>query len=152
MNTKHDLPQEQPLSVLPVTRSPKIIVRIWDKEDRIMIIDPHLSVEYGELKVNYPAREILTKWIGKNDVANKKIFEGDIVRWDDGSNGTKWRVAVVEMNPDIRFRVVRINDPMIQSAREGHVFRYGSFIYTDTEKYLEVIGNIFEDTHLFATD
>lgn len=79
---------------------------------------------------------------GLKDINFVDIFEGDIVRWDDGSNGEKWRVAVVEMNPDIQFRIIKIESSFKQSGQEGYVFHYGNFAYKDTQRYLEVIGNI----------
>lgn len=85
---------------------------------------------------------------GLKDKCGTDIFEGDIVRWDDCTNGRCWRVAVVERKREIQFRIIRIKCDYEQSAKEGYVFRFGSFAYADTEHNLEVIGNIYENADL----
>lgn len=92
--------------------------------------------------------ETISQFIGLTDKNGKKIFENDIVRWDDMTNGERWRVAVVEFNPDIQFRIIRIECDFIQSAQEGYVFRFGRFSYKDTHNHLEIIGNIHDDAKL----
>ena len=84
---------------------------------------------------------------GLHDRNGKEIWEGDIVKWDDRSKGEYWRVAVVEIDPDIQFRIVK-NSLHELSAREGVIFRFGSFAYQDTHHHLDVIGNIYEHTEL----
>jgi len=56
-------------------------------------------------------------------------------------------VAIVEINPDIQFRIIK-NKVHELSIEEGYVFNFGSFIYTDTENHLEIIGNIHENNNL----
>lgn len=92
--------------------------------------------------------ETIAQFTGLTDKNGKKIFEGDVIRWDDETNGERWRVAVVEFNPDIQFRIIRIECDFIQSAQEGHVFRFGRFAYKDTHNHLEIIGNIHDDAKL----
>lgn len=89
----------------------------------------------------------LMQFTGLLDLKGVEIYEGDIVKWDDCSNGKYWRVAVVEINPDIQFKIVK-NCIYELSAEEGKVFQFGSFIYTDTHNHLEVIGNIYENPEL----
>lgn len=98
----------------------------------------------GNAYKDYP----IMQFTGLKDANGVDIYEGDIVRWDDCTNGEKWRVAVVEICPDLQFRIVRINADFHQSAMEGKVFRFGNFIYQDTHNYLQIIGNIYEHKNL----
>lgn len=98
--------------------------------------------DFGFIPVEH---ESVGQFTGLHDRNGNPIYEGDLVRWDDMSNGEKWRVAVVELEPALQFRIVRINCDYIQSAKEGHVFKFGSFIYIDTHNHLEIIGNIHSD-------
>lgn len=93
---------------------------------------------------------VLLQYTGLKDKNGTEIYEGDIVRWDDMTNGTKWRVAIVELNPALQFRVVRIKCDFVQSAKDGHIFEFGRFIYKDTHNHLEVIGNIYENPDLIS--
>lgn len=102
-------------------------------------------VEDGKKWIDF----IVTKCVGLRDKNKQKIYAGDIVKWDDNSNGDYWRVAVVEVKPDIQFRIVK-NTVHPLSCDEGRVFHFGNFIYQETEKYLEVIGNVFENPDLLT--
>lgn len=72
---------------------------------------------------------------GKNGI---EIFEGDIVQWGDTPDWEEEpiRVAVVKINPDIQF-----------DSNVG-IFEYGRFIYRDTERFLTVLGNVYENPEL----
>ena len=78
----------------------------------------------------------------------EKIFEGDIVKWDDQSNGRYWRFAVVRIDPDIQFDCSPIDciNGVFNSGRYN--FRYACFAYKDTDNYLSVIGNIHDNADL----
>lgn len=80
-----------------------------------------------------------SKHTGLYDVNKRPIMDGDIVFWDDESKGKWSRIARVNWNkPNLVFTVIASPYPGII----GHEFNYGSFIYKDTEKYLEIVDSI----------
>ena len=86
---------------------------------------------------------ILMQYIGLKDINGKEIYEGDIVKWGHKKNSEEnpVRVAIVEINPDIQFR--RIDEGFFGN---NYIFHFGSFAYKKTEKALEIIGNIYENS------
>ena len=84
---------------------------------------------------------------GLKDVSGKEIYEGDIVRW--GMNGVELsgvRYAIVNLFPSLSFDILFYENEKTKERKNGNFsFKFDSFIYTDTEKYLEIVGNIFEE-------
>jgi uncharacterized phage protein (TIGR01671 family) len=81
----------------------------------------------------------IMQFIGLKDCRNKKIFEGDIIKWghlNEYSKENPVRIAVVKLDPTLLFDCLNI----------GHEFRWDKFAYHSKE--LEVIGNIFENPEL----
>jgi uncharacterized phage protein (TIGR01671 family) len=87
------------------------------------------------------------QFTGLYDRNGVKIFEGDVVKWDDMSNGKYWRVAVVSLDPDLQFECIAC--PLVENhSAVGEVFEFANFIYTDTHNHLEVIGNTHQHREL----
>lgn len=109
--------------------------------------DPYaLSFSKEEISVVYP--NSVGQYTGLKDMNGRMIFEGDIVKWDDRSDGKYWRFAVVRFAPDIVFdcEPIKVIDGIKNSTK--FAFHFGNFIYTDTERYLTVIGNVFTNPEM----
>lgn len=124
--------------------------RAYHKDEKIMIPNQDQGFEGDVFNWLYQGQPIeVMQGTGLNDVNGKEIFEDDIVKWDDTSNGKYWRVAIVKMNPDLRFEC--FDCPAIEnSSAHGHSFKFGNFIYTDTQNHLHIIGNTHENPELLV--
>lgn len=107
----------------------------WDADVRMWVTadDGNNGIELIDEEAH------LMQYTGLKDKNGREIYEGDIVRWGDmvGLGHEKpVRVAVVRFDPDICF-----------DSNVG-IFDYGNFVYKETDKYLTVIGNVFENPEL----
>ena len=82
------------------------------------------------------------------DKNGKEIYEGDIVKRDDKSQGKWWRFAVVEIDPDSQFNCTSIKEVDEIKNSSDYTFRYWQFAYKDTENHLTIIGNIYENSEI----
>lgn len=79
----------------------------------------------------------LMQYTGKKDKNGFEIYEGDIVKWGKDTELNERIAKVVFDELGVRFI----------SVKNG-TFYLHSFIYADTKKHLEVIGNIYENADL----
>lgn len=99
--------------------------------------------------------ETVGQFTGLHDKNGKEIYEGDIVNWGmhlPNSEERFHRYAIVEFNPDIQFKIIfYINSQNgVKKETDGHIFRFGQFTYKETEKHLQVLGNIYENPELLT--
>ena len=138
--------------------------RVWDKELKkyrskkdgdysLGVLSGKVRGIYGE---RFPQMEV-QQFTGLTDINGKEIYEGDIVRW--GMHGGSWghetwnRYAEVEINPDLQFRIIHYIHSETGEKRptDNYIFHFGKFAYTETEQFLEIIGNVFENPELLKT-
>ena len=92
-------------------------------------------------------------WTGLIDTLGHRIYFGNIVHWTDGGDElsleerikTRWdRIAVVEKDGiEVVFKVFDSPDEWTRNYKQE--FRYGNFIYADTQKYLTVVAGNREE-------
>ncbi|WP_270693176.1 YopX family protein [Enterococcus malodoratus] len=124
--------------------------RAWWIQDEVMTHIDTLEFLQGGIRVSDGCwhekflgdEVILMQSTGLKDKNGVEIFEGDIVKWGDTLGGEEKpiRVAVVKINPDIQF-----------DSNVG-IFQYGQFAYKNTEKFLTILGNIYENPELLEVE
>lgn len=90
----------------------------------------------------------IMQYTGLKDKNGREIYEGDVVKWGHAGgyyySETPHRVAVVQFNPDIQYHIINY-----KNRGQEVIFKHGNFLYADeTDKALEIIGNIYESPEL----
>ncbi|MDU5509558.1 YopX family protein [Enterococcus gilvus] len=125
--------------------------RAWDERAglteviSIDLLEKKIKVSHWEYGVSnyFPLDDVeLMQSTGLKDKNGVEIFEGDVVQWGDTPHWEEEpiRVAVVKINPDIQF-----------DSNVG-IFQYGKFAYQDTERFLTILGNIYENPELLEVE
>ena len=143
--------------------------RAWDKDKKCFIPTEKWAVvstdfnafgimledweNYKQGEYFYSNSQELMQFTGLHDKNGREIYENDIVKWGhtEGYGSEMWhRAAVVEMYPALQFRILHYIDTQTMERKEGdnYVFKFGRFMYAQTDKYLEVIGNVHENPDL----
>ena len=92
------------------------------------------------------------QFTGLHDKNGKEIYDDDIIKWGmhKGSEEYFHRYAVVEFNPDIQFRILFYvnSETGEKKPTDNYIFHFGKFAYKETDKHIEIIGNVFENADL----
>jgi len=90
------------------------------------------------------------QFTGLRDKNDREIYEGDIVTWDDRSNGKYWRVAQVYYDKFGRL-CYKFTHKTTTTDLIGSIWYQGQFAYAETTHIdLEIIGNIHENPELLG--
>lgn len=109
----------------------------------------HVELEHGEFEILDFEDAIILRFTGLIDKNGVEIYQGDVVRWDDNSNGRYWRICEV-MWEKSKFILVGITTNGEQTKTLRRIeFKFGRFIY-EKDGELEIIGNIYENPEIFT--
>lgn len=81
----------------------------------------------------------LSQFIGLQDINGQDLYHGDFIKWGhvcEYSQESPHRIAVIELNlPNLVFKCLNF-------TRD---FNFGNFSYQQTHRFIEKIGNKYED-------
>ncbi len=129
--------------------------RAWCEIDDTMIKPMSIQEMIHQRKNTFSLKSlkediIFMQYTELKDINGIEIYEGDIVRWGMDGQECWHRYAKVMINPDIQFQIIYYVDSetLEKKPTDRHTFRFGNFIYKNTQEYLEIIGNIYENKEL----
>lgn len=142
----------------------EILFRVWDIVERCYLPEDVYCIlnttefrafgqmikdwrDYREGEFFYDNSQILEQFTGLTDKNGVKIFEGDIVRWDDRSKGQYWRVGAIKWVKS-HYQIEAYSFESRRPNDKWHsTFNFGCFAY-EGDGILEIIGNIHDNPEL----
>ena len=118
---------------------------VLDLDGDALLLEENRIEDTAKVRSFWHEDIVIMQSTGLLDKHGKLIFEGDVVRWSDGDykHPSNPRVAEVRFDPELCFFAFNVGE-------SGHKFGFSNFIYKDTEKHLEVIGNVHENPELLT--
>lgn len=121
----------------------------WLYGDLSMIrLENSSYIAYNETTGRRPCIRVISNTVGEytglNDRHRKTIFEGDIVECSDVINGIKFTARIVFGKGRFQLKHIKGNKPNLDISLWADM--------EETGKYIEVIGNIYDNPELIKED
>ena len=89
---------------------------------------------------------ISSHWFtGLHEMNGKEVYENDIVKWGHQYNENPLRIAIVKIDPYIKFICLNLKE----SNGMPTIFKFGNFAYADIfDKDAELLGNVYDNKEL----
>lgn len=140
----------------------EIKFRVWDKTYNKMYLEGICVYGDGSFDIQRTGEDghaietaesesgelVLSQYTGLKDKNRREIYEGDIVKWGHIEGGIECPVRIAEVRIGGQVEFVSRQKEVVRRGDDEYRFGYGSFAYKDTYRWLEVIGNIYENPEL----
>jgi uncharacterized phage protein (TIGR01671 family) len=115
----------------------EIKFRAWNRNTKKMVYASPMHIfSQGDYEI--------MQYTGLKEKNGKELFEGDIVEWDDGSDGKWRRRCEVGWNKAHYTLIGYWYDVANPTEKHPVSFNFGAFAY-EKDGELEVIGNVYEN-------